>query len=115
MRLSAHVLERTCALCSLPALNRRLIERDPDPWGSGQRQHTVLRAQARRWRYEAFEIVDILLQHKVFHSETVGHGSHQMHVQIGMSVGCHGEVKRGSGVRYLEPLSDATQDAGIRL
>src|SRR5438128_1760858 len=34
----AHALQCTCALSLLPALNRRLIKRDADPRGRGQRQ-----------------------------------------------------------------------------
>ena len=86
----------TCALSLLPALNRRLIKRDADPRGRGQRQHTVLQAQACLWRDEALEIVDILLQHKVFHGETVRHRGHQMDVYIGMPVGATGRLNEAA-------------------
>ena len=92
---------RICALGLCQRLMAGASNTTPIPGAVGRGQPPVFGAQACLWRHEALEIVDVLLQHKVFHGETVRHGGHQMHVHIGMPVGCHREIKRGGGVRHL--------------
>src|SRR5262249_51031614 len=113
--VTSHAQHRGAALNLLPARNGLRIQCHPDAWCRGQRQLAVLWAQTGLWCYQALEIVDVLLEHKVFHGETISHRSHQMHVHISMPVRRHGEIKGGGGMRHFEPFGDAAQHTGIGL